>query len=77
MIALDGHEDALIGVCYRFGWEEPILAYSVPKIIESLMARDKLTEEEAREFYEFNIIGAWVGDSTPVFIDENICVSLE
>ena len=26
-----------------------------------------MTEEEAVEFFEFNIIGAYVGESTPIF----------
>ena len=24
--------------------------------------------EEAIEYFEFNVVGAWVGDNTPVFI---------
>jgi hypothetical protein len=28
-----------------------------------------MTREEAEEFFEFNTIGAWLGDATPVFID--------
>ncbi len=24
--------------------------------------------EDAREWYEFNILGAWMGDTTPVFV---------
>ena len=33
-----------------------------------------MTYEEAVEYYEFNIVGAWLGEFTPVFITnyENI-----
>jgi hypothetical protein len=27
-----------------------------------------MSEEEAEEFYEFNTIGAWMGDGTPIFV---------
>jgi hypothetical protein len=33
------------------------------------MKRDGMTEEEAYEFYEFNIACAWVGDKTPIFVE--------
>ena len=39
------------------------------KVIKKLMKRDKMTRETALEFYTFNIIGAWVGKQTPVFIE--------
>jgi hypothetical protein len=29
---------------------------------------EEMTSEEALEWFEFNQIGAWVGDSTPCFI---------
>ena len=28
-----------------------------------------MTEEEAYEFYEFNVACAWVGDKTPIFVE--------
>jgi len=28
--------------------------------------------DEAMEWYQFNIVGAYVGDNTPVFIDDTI-----
>ena len=32
------------------------------------MDRDGMSEEEACEFFTFNIEGAWVGPMTPVFV---------
>lgn len=57
----DGLDDAIIGV-----WSEERLVYSVDKVIEILM--NDMTEEEAIEFYEFNIECAYVGEKTPIFI---------
>ena len=28
-----------------------------------------MSHEEAVEYFEFNIVGAWIGDDTPCFID--------
>lgn len=33
------------------------------------MERDGMTHEDAMEFYEFNIVGAWMGNGTPIFMD--------
>lgn len=63
---VDGHEDALVGIAYRFGLE-PLACYSIDKITEKLQ-QDGMTEEEAQEFFDFNIIGAWVGEGTPIFV---------
>ena len=67
-MAADGFDDAIIGIAYSIG-NEPLLAYSVNKIIEILM-REEMTEEEAREYYDYNIVGAYVGPGTPVFVEE-------
>ena len=62
----DGFEDALIGVSYRFG-QNPIALYDQDRCIEILMQRDGMEYDEAIEFFQFNIIGAWVGEGTPAF----------
>jgi hypothetical protein len=65
----DGFEDAYLGPARRCG--QPTLAsFSVRKCIEVLMSRDGMTYEEADEFFEFNVVGAWMGDGTPVWIDD-------
>jgi len=46
------------------------VAYSEPKIIELLIRHDKMTPDEAMEYYQFNILGAYLGENTPVFIDD-------
>lgn len=57
--------DCLIGICERFGMN-PVAAYDYDKIIEKL--QDDLSYEDAVEHFQYNIIGAWVGDGTPVFV---------
>lgn len=64
----DGFEEAFLGICRRFG-QPPLAAYDRAKCIKILMDRDGMTEDAAEEFFEFNVIGAWLGEGTPVFID--------
>lgn len=65
-ILLDGLEGALIGMALRFGMETVAL-YDYNKILEILCERDGMTLDEAQEYAEFNILGLWAGDGTPVF----------
>lgn len=41
--------------------------YDRDKCIEILMLRDHMSYETAVEFFEFNTIGAWMGENTPAF----------
>jgi hypothetical protein len=42
--------------------------YDEDKCIQILMERDGMTDEEAIEFFEFNVVGAYVGDHTPIYV---------
>jgi hypothetical protein len=63
----DGFDDAIIGIASRCG-QNDLIAYDVSKILMVLQERDGMTEDEAQEFFEFNIIGAYMGENTPIFI---------
>ena len=67
MLKVDGHDDAIIGVGESFS-RQPILVYSVDMIIKELMERDGMTEEEAIDFFGFNIIGSYNGEGMPIFV---------
>lgn len=66
-LVCDGFDDAIIGIAERINLG-PVVAYSVEKIISIMIDRDGMTYEEALEFYEYNILGAWFGEFTPIFI---------
>ena len=65
IIIYDEFEDAIIGLADRFGMDTSV-AYDYDKVIKILMG--DMSYEEAVEYFDFNVIGGWVGDSTPVFI---------
>ena len=58
-------DEAIIGVAERIG-EEPVVAYDTTKIVEILSR--SMSVDEAYEFFEFNILGSYVGHKTPLFI---------
>lgn len=62
----DGYDDCVIGVASRCGTPD-VVAYDVEKILDKLTS-EGMTREEAEEYFEFNILGAYVGEYTPVFI---------
>ena len=63
----EGFDDCLLGIVERFGMP-PIAAYDYERVIQKLMTRDKMTREVAEEFFNFNIVGAYVGENTPAFV---------
>lgn len=60
--------EAYVGRLFRFNVLEPIAVYDMDKVLEIYRERDGMSEEDAQEHFEFNVIGAWVGDRTPAFI---------
>lgn len=75
-LSADGFEDALLGVVNDFN-SEPRLAYSRLKCIEILIERDKMSKEEAEEYFDYNVQGAYVGEKTPVWIDDFMSMEWE
>ena len=62
----DGFDDAIVGydaVAFR-------VVYDYDKCSDILMKRDGMTEHEAHEFMEFNVVSAFVGEFTPLFINK-------
>lgn len=70
LLYADGLGDAIIGIATRADGL-CVVCYSVEKVLEILMKESCMTPEEAREFYEFNIVGAWMGAETPVFVEKH------
>jgi len=69
-LMIDGLEDALIGVCMT--WHGNMMVeraiYSGELIVEHLVETSEMTEEEAIEYIDFNIIGAYIGETTPIIM---------
>lgn len=61
----DGFDMALIGISCGI---EPRAVYDVNKMVRILEERDGMSQEDAWEFIEFNVLGAYVGEKTPLYI---------
>ena len=70
ILLADGLEDAFIGVSCGFGPSKAV--YDWDKCVEIFMTRDKMTYEEAVEWIDFNVTGAYVGEQTPEFISFSV-----
>ena len=66
-LTADGFEKALLGVGHQFN--TPVAVYSKDRCLHVLMARDGMSREAAKEYFDFNVAGAWVGEGTPIFMD--------
>jgi len=69
-LTADGFEEAILGVVFDIANGETRLAYSRCKCLEILMKRDDMSEEEAIEYFDFNIEGAYMGEKTPIWVDD-------
>ena len=70
MLRIDGHDNAILGpalVWGKDGTRTEVLVYDAEIIRDNLM-NDGMTSEEAREFIEFNIEDAYVGEDTPILV---------
>jgi hypothetical protein len=59
----DGFDDSILGYDTKGR-----VVYSVDSILETLTERDGMSVDEAREYFDFNIDGAYVGEYTPIYI---------
>jgi hypothetical protein len=66
-VLLDGFDEAIIGISEEFG-NEPRIIYNKCKMLEILESMG-MTTEEAIEYYEFNILGLYVSNQNPIFLD--------
>lgn len=60
----DGFNDAIIGI-----YGEKVV-YSTKKCIDVLVSEHEMTEEDAFDHFYFNVSGSYVGEKTPIFVDD-------
>jgi hypothetical protein len=64
-LLFDGFEKAYIGMLRRYGHSAPVALYDYNKCMNILMERDGMEEDEAVEWIEVNMLGGYLGESTP------------
>jgi len=72
----DNYEDAFVGLGYQ-QYKGPIAIYDAKKCVEILIEEymldpdcesREMAEEMAVEYFEYNSVGAWYGEGTPIFM---------
>lgn len=59
------YDEAIVGVVERAAGS-PVIAYNTQKILNIL--EQSMPMEDAQEHFDYNILGSYMGDKTPVFI---------
>ena len=67
MITADGFETAFVAVGFRYNGND-IAVYDYDLCIDVLIQRDEMSLQEAYEFMDYNVVGSYVGEETPLFI---------
>ena len=69
MMKIDGHDNAVIGVSFTWRNQRQVqlLVYDA-EIIRDNLVKEGMTPDEAREYIEYNIEGAYVGEGTPILV---------
>ena len=68
LLFANGYDNAIIGVCG--GHDSGRVAYSVAKMIEIAANDLSIDQDEALEWLEYNTFGAYIGNNTPIYINQ-------
>jgi len=64
-LTADGFDDALVGCTYG---ANVVAVYDINKMIEVLI-QEGLEYDDAVEFLDYNVVGAHLGEKTPMYIN--------
>jgi len=61
----DGFDEAMLGIT-----DDSRIVYSKVQMLEILVSRDEMSVEEAIEFLEYNTWNTYVGEYTPIYVND-------
>ena len=73
----DGFEKAFVGSTISAFSREQVALYDYDLCIKVLVEDQQMTEEEAIEYFDYNVIGSWVGEDTTIFIHRHKIENVE
>tara|TARA_R110000796_G_scaffold104024_1_gene213593 strand:+ start:1370 stop:1630 length:261 start_codon:yes stop_codon:yes gene_type:complete len=68
-LVADGLDDAIVGWGMQCS-NLPVVVYNYEKCVEVFMRDNDWGREEAIEWMEYNVVNAWHGAGTPIFMRE-------
>jgi hypothetical protein len=66
ILLADGFDEAFCGIGYQFN--KVFAIYDTSKCID-ILSQD-MSPEEAIEYFSHNVVGAYIGENTPIFLDK-------
>ena len=73
----DGYDDAFVGSSISAFDRKQVAIYDYDKCLLILMHDYDMDEETAIDWFHFNVIGSWVGEDTPIFINQHSVKNIE
>jgi len=67
MLKADGFDSCIVGIVRSAGQEDKII-YDYDKCVDLLITRDGMKFDDAHEFMEVNVLGAYMGSGSPAFL---------
>jgi hypothetical protein len=68
-LTADGFDDAIVGIV-EGSCREPVVCYDYAKCVEILTKDGEMDVDAAEEYLNFNTVGAYVGNLTPLFLHD-------
>lgn len=66
LLFAEGYDDAIMGIAELNGTASVV--YDSAKVVKILRSRDGMTRADAEEFFAYNVAGAFLGESSPIFL---------
>jgi len=73
----DGFKDAFVGTTISAFGRKQVAIYDYDKCILILMHDNHMKEDDAIEYFDYNVIGSWVGEDTPIYINQHTILNIE
>jgi len=67
-IVYDQFAKAFLGNLFCFGKSDSVAVYDYRKVIR-ILVKDGMSMRDAVEWFDFNIVGGYLGETTPVFLN--------
>jgi len=71
LLFADGFDDCIIGLHFQAFNHAACVVYDRSKMLEQLVS-DGMKHDEADEYFDFNISGAYVGEMTPIYVNTTL-----
>lgn len=64
ILLIDGYDDAVVGICPN----SLRLIYSIDFCLD-ILHQTGMSEDDAIEHFQYNVMGSYVGNQTPIFLE--------